>query len=182
VKEYPILFSTGMVRAILDGRKTQTRRVIPIKLQQCRTPEDEPEVFIDWCNYGHIGDHLWVKETFANAPVNGYVYRADYKDDGFGSEVIDFSTGMLVPLVWKSSRFMPHVASRITLEIVNVRVERVQDITPLDAVAEGCSPDQHSVIEFKKLWNSINLKRGYGWDVNPFVWCISFRRIEESQA
>jgi hypothetical protein len=181
---HPILFSAPMVRAILEGRKTQTRRVIPSKLQLCRSPEDEPEWFIQNSKYGQPGDHLWVRETWAvsgnwdgvkisDLPHHGIdiVYRASekYPNGGYYK--------------WKPSIFMPRWASRITLKVMDVRVERVQDISETDAKAEGVdensldvwmSGDDTPVGMFGALWDSINEKRGFGWDVNPWVWVVTF--------
>lgn len=147
-KERPILFSGPMVRAILSGEKTQTRRVIKPQY---------PTSAIK-CPYGVAGDLLWVRETFAEndvlplsaRPPGEYIYRADSVHD------------------------MPRRVSRIMLEITGIGVERVQDISEADAKAEGFS----GIKEFLGLWNDINAKRGYGWGVNPFVWVVSFRRIE----
>ena len=209
MKERPIPFKGEMVRAILNGQKTQTRRilkkpqpldVLPMKIPNLwvalteRNPQPEGNHGkVIHCKYGIPGDRLWVKETWANAPRNQYIYRANYipRDFGsgdFGSDVLDIKTGDTVPLVWKSSRFMPKLASRITLEIVNVRVERVQEISEEDAEAEGIHllglpeaerhnhPRKH-IVAFHTLWDVINAKRGDGWDVNPWVWVIEFKRM-----
>lgn len=176
MKERPILFSGEMVRAILEGRKTMTRRVI------------KPFVpIIDFCPYGKTSDRLWVRETFAHvsswshynrlAPNSKWLYRADKE----------------WPVSrWKPSIFMPRLASRITLEITGVRVEQVRDISENDASAEGLQdwyPDPQkpnpypnggpytNIQRFAALWDSINKKRGYGWDSNPWVWVIEFKRI-----
>ena len=168
--ERPILFSGEMVRAILDGRKTMTRRVVKdcpkIDFYQkdaeaCRlcdsgvwqfrsyreghwTPNAaNPNAWVCGmpCPYGGPGDRLWVRETWF--------------DGGRG----------------------------ITLEVTAVRVERVQDITEADAVAEGCGPiamantNFSGLGHFRSVWEEIYAKRGYGWDANPWVWVVSFRRI-----
>jgi hypothetical protein len=219
-KERPILFSGEMVKAILEGRKTQTRRVISLKLQQCRAPEDEPEVFIDWCKYGHVGDRLWVKETWRIVgwdPDNGdwiIEYRDGAKrsiesledmdqddeerywiqctDDCQNANIPEDDAGEFhfdeqhpCPTRWRPSIFMPRWASRITLEIVNVRVERLHDITEEDARSEGAGmitgrKEQSRRDGFIELWDSINAKRGYGWgDSNPFVWMIEFSTVAQ---
>ena len=183
MKERPILFKGEMVRAILDGRKTQTRRIMkpqPIEYDgmlmwkglawAAVTDPDQPE-----SPYGIPGDRLWVRETFAytDSTINdqpGYVYRATDPD---WSEMEGFK--------WKPSIFMPRKASRITLEIVNVRVERLQNITEEDANAEGI-PSRMSVqtltpavADYAALWESIN---GYGsWTMNPWVWVIEFKKL-----
>jgi len=200
-KERPILFSGEMVRAILAGRKTMTRRAVkpqPIAGEGVRTC---PHCASDWAytvnggacscgsvtnRYGNPGDRLWVKETFCEKPfMPGIVYRATC--DGIAKD--NMKGGK-----WKPSIFMPRGASRITLEIVETRIERLQDISEEDAQAEGATPlrridiavhesllsiqsDLYShKIGYFKLWESIN---GPGsWDANPFVWVIEFKRLE----
>lgn len=214
-KERPILFNGDMVRAILDGKKTQTRRVMKpqptpatshsdcypwiTKISRrdhsiiwC-TPKGDGGIYKDRddrspfrCPYGDPGDILWVRETWAHVPRTAYgslsnpdpddpdmafVYRAsfDRAKGGFG---------------WKPSIHMPRTASRTTLKITDVRIERVQDISSHDAFAEGsrCScvapvPDcAGNIKEFRNIWDSINEKRGYGWNQNPWVWVIEFQR------
>lgn len=212
MNERPIAFGGSMVRAILDGRKTQTRR--PLKPQ----PEPHPtgrwsfivgstdgstgcfswgvvdpsgSAFTDRgrehttlfrCPYGRSGDRLWVRETWAHpyarpagttGEAAGVVYRAD------GPEYLSpvarrHSWGAGCP--WKSAALMPRWASRITLEITGVRVERLQEISTSDALAEGVT---HSTlndprVEYRWLWESI-----YGtgsWDANPWCWVVEFRR------
>ena len=160
MKSRPILFSGPMVRAILEGRKTQTRRIV--------TPHK-------W----EVGTIAWVRETFADTHLESqrkpWTYRADESE-------IDRD---MYPLKWKPSIFMPREASRITLEITSVRVERLNEISEEDAIAEGtsfdaaiesimCEPDR-ARRAYKLLWNSIN---GPGsWDKNPWVWVIKFKQI-----
>ena len=195
-KSRPILFSTEMVKAILDGRKkTQTRRIV-------KTPKDFGEmrdVFDDdylnshgfiaidtsighgfkvRCPYGKVGDVLWVRETWRVDDYNSSetIYKADIPD-----EILSDIKGVAK---WKPSIFMPRTASRITLEITNIRVERLQDITEVDAKAEGvqegddwldfCLGQKH----FAELWDKINEKRGYSWASNPFCWVLSFKRLK----
>ena len=200
LKERPVLFSSEMVRALLDGRKTMTRRVVkpqppqPISTGVGMSWEFWPErnAFVPcgtlagmteemkWgivCPYGQPGDRLWVKETFSTASDDSlqWVYRAN---------------GCAPLTKWRPSIFMPRVFSRITLEVTGVKVERVQDIRDDDALSEGvfgneCTelPGPHFADQalpsmcFANLWESINAKRGYGWDKNPWVWAISFKRI-----
>jgi hypothetical protein len=192
----PILFSTPMVQAILDNRKTMTRRVIKPhvvdrfvldtsgKLLGSYT-EEAGDIYptIDDCPY-QPGDILWVRETFyhayATTTVNGleyvlentYYYKADYPSDKLNPP-------------WKPSIFMPREAARIFLRVTNVRVERLQEITEEDAMAEGVNgiprstvlyPNDDYIYPFKQLWNSLNQKRSYGWETNPWVWVISFER------
>lgn len=207
MKERPILFSGAMVRAILDGSKTQTRRIVKHESLITKNADGTPKkAYPKWhagqcgvldhgpvhwnigghavkCPYGRPGDRLWVRETFAltgdNAspivhPIHGgAAWRATDHAKGFK---------------WKPSIHMPRWASRITLEIVSVRVERLQDISDIDAYQEGVLParphgkeDQYLATPregFAQLWQSIN---GPGsWDANPFVWVVEFRRLERS--
>lgn len=210
-----IIFNGEMVRAILDGRKTQTRRVVKPPLH-CRstgcelTPgelSDREVNSVDTlCPYGGPGDRLWVRETFARFEQIT-VYRADCLN-GNGVEDADSMRCRLdYKVKWRPSIFMPKWASRITLEIVSVRVERVQDITDDDAKAEGIEGRFHPddphlwtwkdyttsawapqprfhygssvtpVSTYEGLWDSINAKRGFGWATNPWIWRIEFKRI-----
>ena len=181
MRERPILFNGPMVRAILEGRKTMTRRVIkPRPVSQpmlCPTVTNNGQLSwvsqtsagsqIQICPYGEPGDHLWVRETWAHDQVSqGIAYRAtDQLPDGGH---------------WSPSIHMPRRASRIFLEVTSVRVERVQDITHKDALREGVSwskQDGSPIDRFRLLWNSINAERGCGWDANPWVWVISFKRV-----
>jgi len=199
--EHPILFSGEMVRAILDGCKTQTRRIVkPQPVAPLRFSIDRPAVggsvayfaYVDAggvhhnelsaeCRYGQSGDHLWVRETWAELDINYHpkpgggrvVYRADHITGNDGPDKI----------TWRPSIFMPRWASRIMLEVVAVRVERVQAISEADAEAEGTHwnpypPDNHYgvVEEYKKLWDKINGKRA-PWADNPWVWVVEFTRV-----
>ena len=144
VKEKPILFKGEMIRAILDGRKTQTRRVVKGRIVDINK-YSEPRRFYDGsfhfknpdsetyasikCPYGKPGGNLWIRETWLKAePIQ-------YKADGFKSWPNSFK--------WKPSIHMPRTASRINLEIIDIRVERVQDITEDDAKAEGVPSDDY---------------------------------------
>ena len=205
----PILFNTEMVQAILDGRKTVTRRIIKqgnilptgdwlgeIKEggEWCTNPRKD----VLWtgfrskygadtyymCRY-QVGDILYVRETWsihecvkcqAGIPALGgeckckYVYRASYGATDFR---------------WKPSIHMPKEAARIFLKVTDVRVERLQDITEEDAIAEGMSKTLVDGVvfisakgNFHVLWDSLNIKRGYGWEDNPWVWVIEFERVD----
>ena len=199
MKERPILFNGEMVRAILDGRKTQTRRIITrwkIRGMDNGYPEGVVVVnesthnleTVPWtaetimhylrCPYGVPGDRLWVRETWMpeteqGIPTGGIIWRAsDNKPmpDGDG------------PLRWKPSIHMPKSASRITLEVTGMQVEQVQDISEEDAYAEGIdlAPTiPHPLVWFRDLWDSINVKRGFGWDVNPWVWVVTFNQYKD---
>jgi hypothetical protein len=198
--ERPILFSGPMVRAILEGRKTQTRRVIKRLNGRGEISEFGPsttrgyewhfrdkrglwndvdtQYILDRCPYGKFGDRLWVRETIARS--GGYI---QYVADGVVSK-------LPWPSHWKNdprpSIHMPRHVSRIALEITGVRIERVQDITGNDVLSEGTEfPDAVDYTEapgrwdaFRRLWDSINAARGFGWDVNPPVWVIEFKRVK----
>ena len=174
-KERPILFSTDMVQAILEGRKIMTRRILKLKGYHIKpfppdstwTKEDIDRWTKDYCPYGQPGDILWVKETygFFNAsddlPIE-YRYKAsDDKPEGL--------TG------WKSGMFMPKAAARIFLEITDIRVEQLFKITREDAISEGCGNEGTDYPEgnFYALWRKINGIESY--QSNPWVWVISFK-------
>jgi hypothetical protein len=236
MKEHPILFFGEMVNAILDGRKTQTRRVIkpqPILMDSgtwypSEIPGDKRNhtgkhyanenhmrkgMPIDFSPYGQPGDQLWVREAWKMSSfMEGEPVEFQYKSDGAMAEENEHSdcfqyenwyenicvksTDQLIkmgwinkdedgifhwergesPLPWRPSIHMPRWASRITLEIVNIRVERVNWINDIDGYAEGMIGGD-CVTLFKELWDKLNAKRGYGWDVNPWVWVIEFWRI-----
>jgi len=201
MKERPILFSGAMVRALLAGTKTQTRRVV----KQKHLPWLENSVlnFLDgkWNQrplpYGQPGDRLWVRETFRGCrayEVQGYAPK-DWGNKPIWFEADGTPPGR--PEQWalrsRPSIHMPRWASRITLEVTSVRVERLQEISEADAVAEsvtpkwepGCSGRLMEAIggysfrpaasAYADLWESIN---GEGsWDANPWVWVIEFRRL-----
>lgn len=239
-KERPILFSGPMVRAILAGQKTQTRRVVkgietshwdaiqPLhcasasgRYLRCGNTEidERSATFCDggdsnaWagelslCPLGQPGDRLWVRETWAPSepgPVDEdslIAYRADYLDDPHGPDGEKSPEGKY--RTWKPSIHMPRWASRITLEITDVRVERLHDISESDALAEGCEPlpitpedtdkltpgsfewalsaeleggSFTSKFMFDCLWKDLYGKESYY--ANPWVWVIEFRRIE----
>jgi hypothetical protein len=175
VKERPILFSGPMVRAILEGRKTQTRRVIKPQPEiggaYWRTPGGAigRDVKPKYCPYGRPGDLLWVRETWAinigaEPGESIYAYRADRERPGD----------------WKPSIHMPRKASRLLLRITDVRVQRVQEISDAEAIAEGCVPVWDAGVTprdaFAELWDDINAPRDHGWESNPWVWAISFER------
>ncbi|MFA5943227.1 MAG: hypothetical protein WC876_02035 [Candidatus Thermoplasmatota archaeon] len=191
MKERPILFSAPMVRAILEGRKTQTRRIVKpqpppevgaVFLDECseglccvgyRGPGQTEWVSGGWqptCPYGEDGrsadgepaTRLWVRETWAEIGP-GIIYRASDEDHNPGQ-------------LWRPSIFMRRAASRIDLEVTGIRVERLQAISEADAKAEGVDsmpalPARHA---FANLWNAINGKRA-SWDSNPWVWVVEFR-------
>lgn len=195
IKERPILFSGPMVRAILEGRKTQTRRACKPYLQCYDTVScDSKKTDFDFhfrdgigqliqCPYGKPGDRLWVREAFVPNYFDGgrMGYKADWNET---------AAEYCPEPKWKPSIHMPRAASRILLEITDVRVERVQDISEEDARAEGVEqwPDgnykaytkqqgklTHARDSFRTLWESINGPES--WDANPWVWAFTFKKI-----
>lgn len=212
VKERGILMSAPMVRAILEGRKTQTRRVIKLSEGEETGSVDRWRIstygarsrIID-CPYGKPRDRLWVRETFViensmeyerAEPVDRPFRWTAPREDGGALEVPHYRATEpephIVPLdgdlsddrtLWRPSIFMPRWASRITLEIIGVRVERLQEISEADARAEGIEGGDEGGVEnwarfcYRKLWNSLNEKRGFGWEVNPWVWVVEFRKL-----
>lgn len=221
MKERPILYNGPMVRAILADMKTQTRRVVKLPHQnplgvwepttiggpnggRLRTGETIPEQGAIWHTHtgdcisysSQPGDRLWVRETFAHVPIReddggqgdrmGYIYRADGES---AFDAIPDEWDFIGP--WKPSIFMPRAASRITLEVTGVRVERLQDISEEDAKAEGIGRYDNgtfgldnpaacmgptAVVAYHRLWDHIN---GPGsWAENPYVWVIEFNRVQ----
>lgn len=211
MKSRPILFSAPMVRALLDGSKTQTRRVVkpqPPANTHCVStyhypdPRDHFWAYVNkgenecemssWvhpCPYGQADDQLWVRETFdpiypQDPTYNGgrpieHDYRATYTH---GDRLGD-SLG--IRKKWTPAIHMPRTASRISLEITGVRVERLQACNEVDAIAEGanwaaCTYEHPSWTPYRlgycKLWESIN---GPGsWDKNPWVWVVEFKAVK----
>lgn len=215
-KERPILFSGPMVRAILEGRKTQTRRVI--SPQPVYYPKEK---YLEWtdkrglksgcplkdahwwlsCPYGKAGDSLWVRETWANTgrqtfyPEGGGSFEAGTEFICAVYRATATEANLSHNPTWKPSIHMPRWASRITLEITQVRVERLQDISESDAEAEGVAVSHYycdegtaqdptpahrcdPVGKFRELWESINSKPGRRWEDNPWVWALTFKRTE----
>lgn len=209
MKERPILFSGPMVKAILEGRKTQTRRIVKHKLavgpSQIRSVGNGPEIYGAggvWlplqCPYGRPSDRLWVRETFSTwhhgchwyectpagrskVSCSNCFYRATHRFPDDDQR-------------WVPSIFMPRWASRITLEVTSVRVERLNDISEDDAKAEGMhkfhglelyghdpsgTPGPmvggSAAEAFFHLWKSINGESS--WDLNPWIWVVTFKRV-----
>jgi len=184
MKEHPIIFNTETVKAILDGRKTQTRRVI--KPQPLLEYKGLKMQFHRKCPYGQVGDRLWVRETWAVAPTLNTTKPSDLLKK---YDIIPITYRATYPneshYMWRPSIFMPRWASRITLEIIGVRVEQLQEITDEDALAEGVYGDETPYDQatpsmcFEALWDSLNAKRGYGWDKNPWVWVLEFKKVDK---
>jgi hypothetical protein len=189
------LFSGPMVRAILDGSKTQTRRVAKDLIGFTSSGQPLTVRGGDPCEYarpyGAPGDRLWAREKFLEAD-------SPRRSDGYGCPVYaaDYSDSDIPNTRWRPSIHMPRWASRILLEIVSVRVERLQDISEADALAEGIDTGElcarqylydtglagsgadgraTPISMFKELWQSIN--GADSWDANPWVWVIEFRRL-----
>jgi hypothetical protein len=186
-----------MVRAIFDDLKSQTRRTRG--LQQINQNPDEWEFcarngygnfvfssrldsskYIEIkCPYGEAGNLLWVRETWADSGPSDnrhIVYRADYLSNQ--PDLVPFGGN------WRPSIFMPRWASRLTLEHVSLRVERVASISEEDAKAEGIKPlNEFDTYRgaFQSGWDSINAKRSYSWEKNPWVWVVEFRNYREER-
>lgn len=207
MKERPVIFNGEMVRAILHGRKTQTRRVmksdcmdIGEKDDGSRWPWREHDEGGDYwypCPFGQVGDRLWVREAY-QGPLFHFDQMETYLEDTSKFERPEFceyrADGGKTPEYydaddnlrygWKPSIHMPRWASRITLEITAVRVERLNDISEEDAKAEGaptelCIIGEKHYMGFRTLWKSI-----YGeenWRANPWVWVIEFKQVSASE-
>lgn len=228
IKERPILFNDEMVRAILEGRKTQTRRIAknieraPTFRSGWKACRKYSAVSIDtpahmlgrYCPIGKPGDRLWVRETWSDVNLQGapgIAYRADndirdlMDEPGFHDEdgAFNYDDERVKPYQfavwsedllsgtegrWRPSIHMPRWASRITLEITDVRVERLQNISDEDSADEGVtapigSPRAYGAVtkqfardQFMRLWESINGPDS--WQVNPWVWVVEFKRID----
>lgn len=225
MKERPILFSAPMIRALLAGTKTQTRRKVKqatgLSLSVEQHPTESGKAVLSWligdgpgypvmeqvkvvdCPYGQVGDRLWVREAWqVDAPCDGTWHDtawygckgsplseipARFQHPNFCNYAANWIYG---DIVWRSPIFMPRWASRILLEIVSVRVERLQEISEADAEAEGVQCDSDgwfyyqmpstqccvtAVDSYQTLWSQIN---GTGsWILNPYVWGLEFRRV-----
>lgn len=218
MKERPILFSAPMVRALLDGTKTQTRRAIKPEWWRCLDPEDEDDraTALERCPYGAPGDRLWVREAFAPYRMRGTgvpsgIADADYACLKDGTQVwrsppavfpclSEYAPGAFDVVRWRPSIHMPRWASRITLELTEVRIQRLRGISEMDAIAEGVedvSPDPErwsrwrdyfpereapkgsfptARQSFLSLWESINGTKSVAAD--PWVWALTFRRVQ----
>lgn len=217
MKERPILFSGPMVRAILEGRKTQTRRIVKPQPFPWKMEIHRGELFVldggwrPFCKipYGCPGDRLWVRETWGLMnPRDTTDWLSDSivgipKSEILEDYVLEHAANWQLPhesAYWRPSIHMPRWASRITLEIESVRVERLQEITASDAIAEGIRVQKGkgmidgedcymmttnsgymrgplgAIQAYKDLWQSIN---GPGsWAANPWVWVVQFKRVE----
>lgn len=220
-KERPIPFSAEMIRAILAGRQTQTRRVMKFEV----TGPNPPNTFdvyrrsslggLSWvgafgadgkgnalklCPYGQPGDRLWVRETFVierqcdgerpphsdGRPLQHETWNQDegrpwlqphYRATDPDPE-LDMGDGSEPHTTWTPSIHMPRWASRLTLLISKVRVERIQQISGADIGAEGVEMIGNYRARWRERWDTLNFKRGFGWDVNPWVWVLDFQVVE----
>lgn len=186
----PILFNTEMVRAILEGRKTVTRRVVtpqpPAGVTQLyhgaapgRWRSPGKDVWVEIRAPYQPGDILWVREIWSPVYVRPrrYIYKADV-DRGVGE-------GVGLPLRWHHPNKMPWEAARIFLRVTGVRVERLQEISYADVIAEGVPYGHAEYTKFRAVWNSTIKPKDlpvYGWDANPWVWVIEFERISKEEA
>lgn len=209
MKTRPMLFNGPMVRALLDGSKTQTRRVMKNQPNEDWVPdgygelngydadgEPTPDKIIGWgvvayegengykCPHGEPGDQIWVKETYWRDEEDGAIlYAADPEDFSVVSQN-KHETGSR-RYNWKPSIFMPRGASRLTLEITDIRVERLQDISEADAIAEGARCSALEKIQarngewakraYRSLWEQIN--GANSWDNNPWVWVYTVKKV-----
>jgi len=214
MKERPIIFDTWAISKIQDGSKTQTRRLRNLeKINE--SPNDwvyqgnnlvdnhyyfyhrdyvghksgDAQMITIHCPYGQVGDVLYIKETWMIEMHSG-CYDIKYKD----GKLKDAGSNLYIAAyshlrnrcgVWRPSIFMPRWASRIMLEITEVRAERLQEISEMDAIAEGCNPvnkewdnsNRSATFSFHTLWDSINGKK-YPWDNNDWVFPISFKKVQ----
>lgn len=218
-RELPILMSGPQVRAILDERMSQTRRVVSTRLNDERPAKIvQSTAKVEWlarygtipisgerwlrCPYGQPGDLLYVRETWAaivpggnfdeiTGPPSGFPamwqkpYVCRYRAD---PDPLADADREIRGFDWRPSIHMPKWASRLWLRVTDVRVERVQETTREDAVAEGVSDAQlytaHATAlweEFRRLWDSLNAKRGHPWSANDWVWVVSFEPIGDAR-
>lgn len=206
MKEHPILFSAPMIRAILNSSKTQTRRVVKPQPERGASGTlmwgashrgmrvgveglDVPPGVLARCPYGVPGDRLWVRETTINVEEHGYEGPVYAESDvgeialswGLAPDPDDMAEVEPYEVRKRPSIHMPRRYARIFLEVTGVRVERLQEITVSDAICEGydgsiTDPIDPSIRWYSALWEQINGPAS--WEANPWVWVISFRRIE----
>lgn len=217
MKELPILYSTDMVKAILDGRKTVTRRICKdqtarkyIHVENCEQyPSTLGEGYTGWakdCGHSFLiptkpryqkGDLLWIRETYRiNMAFDDMPLKSLTEED-----IVDLSIQRRADAGdkftfgrWRSSRFMPKWATRLWLEVLSVRAERLKDMSFNDIRLEGlecpthdfeggfcCSPCGDLARAWIDLWDSLNAKRGYPWESNPWVWRYEFKKIKHPE-
>lgn len=211
MKESPILFRGPMVRAILSGRKTQTRRPVskgwlPLVEEVLRGNKKWDISTIEYgltIPFGEIGDCLWLRETWHPCARIGREVEVEYLADqtsrliSLGNADLDKFDDDWISSSWKPSIHMPRWASRITLEIINVRVEKIQEISEEDAKKEGMIQSEHgwywggdtgpeedrclssARMAFANLWNKTTTKEKISWYSNPWVWVIDFKVVKK---
>ncbi len=184
VPSRPITFNAAMVRAILAGNKNQTRR--PIRpapagagVRRGRPwPTDDQGTFLR-CRLASVGDRLWVREPWS--PVSEGRRRVEYESD-FGPAAAEQRRP------WRPGRFLPREASRLTLEVRSVYPQRLGDLTPQDAIAEGMPPtlledDPAAAVQrFARLWDDFYGPGEFAWGSNPWVWVVRFKAIDPEEA
>lgn len=173
----PIFFDTVSVRTILAGLKTQTRRAF--SLSQSRPDVLTESSLKGWHPQYQRGDVLWIREAWGIGiqSAGGIIYKADY---------IDKQAPLAEGQRWRPSLRMPRNAARIFLRVTDVRVERLQDISESDAIAEGLEnaaayTPKENIERFAAFWDSFSAKRGYGWDTNPWVWAYTFELVRKEK-
>ena len=202
-RELPIIFSTAMVRAILEGKKTQTRRVLlPQPRNGVRNSPFVKSGLEDLHGYKikpsyYPGDRLYVRESFCLGKIEEedladgytgqlYVSQCINENDFIPKEYCLSSDICIEEVTWKPSIHMPKKNTRIWLEVTGVKCTRLQDISAMDCIAEGIERstaiDVHDrtveeINKYRELWDSLNARRGYGWDKNPWVWVIEFKKV-----
>lgn len=204
IKERPILFSAPMIRAILDDRKTQTRRVVKLDAElrgrgctgldgawvdpglgagaYMKVPGPHETAHRLYSPYGYKRDRLWVRETWRVRGGQEYEYQRHQPSVVYKASADATDLGP-----WKPSIFMRRWASRITLAIETIRVQRLGEISEEDAIAEGVDAVSVEKVQrqatwtrrsdYRQLWDKLNARRGFGWATNPWVWVIEFRRV-----
>lgn len=200
MKKTGIVMSSDHPTKILAGTKTMTRRVI--------NPQPKDDITKHWtgnwcsgikgdsyekihiCPYGQVGDRLWVRETwqpmgYSSEGKAAVLYKAGNKRLEVNCSREEWERACyyrgFAQFQWRPSIFMPKWASRIWLEITGVRMERLQEITYPDVVAEGITDTFYDYAgKFVRLWDSLNAKRGYGWEANPWVWVVSFKVLNDN--
>lgn len=199
-KEHPIIYSTPMIKAYMEDRKTMTRRVMKPQPKmiheifqhqgyvyaQTELLERDKNLLNGCvrCPYGQPGDALWIRQTFF-ANLGKLLFTKEelsrLKNDKEFNELAQ-SSGLQIDVKWTPAIFMPRKWSFYTQTITSIRVERLQDITEEDAEKEGIEfvlTHKTRRDQFATLWDSINAKRGYPWASNPWIWVISYPKYSE---
>jgi hypothetical protein len=186
MRERSILFARDMVLALRAGRKTQTRRLVSpqpdrswqVDGQPIRLAAGKRELSFP---FGEAGDRLWVREKW------GYLRQFLDRATPPGGEIVygaDGTPAGALFAAWKPSLYMPRIACRMMLEVTGGRAERLQQISPTDARAEGCPQTlwNDPTAWFAEYWEHFNAARGAGWDANPWVWVVNFKLVAAEPA